>query len=151
MTHHNDRYQVVFYDGEAQLWQGKDDAKIITLLKATHSGVVINRRPLNKLGAKKELTTSLATQNSKCEICTKAVYASEFVGASGKAFHKACFRCKTCNKVMNPIDYCTVDGMFFCPTCYKKNVMAAGGAGKEHDAATFIPSGVRLQRRSSDV
>ena len=145
------KYQVLFYDGEAQLWQGKDDAKIITLLKDTHSGVVINRRPLNKLGAKVVLTTSLATQNAKCEKCGKTVYSNEFVGASGKAFHKACFRCATCNKVMNPIDYCTVDSLFFCPTCYKKNVMAAGGAGKEHDAATFVPSGVRLQRRSSDV
>jgi hypothetical protein len=37
---------------------------------------------------------SLANTNSKCHICAKTVYAMEFIGASGKAFHKNCFRCK---------------------------------------------------------
>jgi hypothetical protein len=38
---------------------------------------------------------------------------------------------KSCNRVLKSSDYCNVDDSFYCPACYKRLVMAAGGAGKE--------------------
>lgn len=129
-----------------QLWQGQDDHEMITLLKDTHTGVLINRRRNNQLrGAPAKAKTSgfsggtQAGTNPKCTVCTKTVYPTEYVSAGDHPFHKTCFRCnnKDCNRVMKSNDYCNVADKFYCPPCYKRLVMAAGGAGKEHDAATF--------------
>ena len=46
------KYHVLWYDAD-QLWQGKDDNVVITLLKDTHPGVVINRRRNKNLGGGK--------------------------------------------------------------------------------------------------
>jgi len=133
------KYGVLFCKKD-QLWQGQDDAEVITLLKDTHDGVVINRRRNNQLGGAKPKTKGFggnalqaAGGNAKCHVCSKTVYQTEYVGASDKAFHKNCFRCmnKECNRVLKASDYCNVDDSFFCPSCYKRLVMAAGGAGKE--------------------
>lgn len=82
--------------------------------------------------------------NSKCSICSKTVYAMEFVGAQDKAFHVNCFRfgssawgsrgdpnrpggglrptasfrvrCCVCNTKLRTTDYSTKDDKFYCPT-----------------------------------
>ena len=80
----------------AQLWQGQNDATVITLLKEEHSGVEIRRRKKSSLVAVSESTSgfgaSMATQNNSCYVCSKRVYQNELVAASDKAFHKNCFR-----------------------------------------------------------
>jgi hypothetical protein len=54
-------------------------------------------------------TGSLQNAQSKCHICSKTVYAMEFVGASDRAFHKGCFRCLTCNCALKPTDCASVE------------------------------------------
>ena len=55
------RYKIVTFKGE-QLWQGKDDDTVITLLTETHTGIKIRRR------LKKNLATvrSDATRHAHC-------------------------------------------------------------------------------------
>jgi len=131
----------VLHCNKDQLWQGQDDNEVITLIKDTHDGVVINRRRHNQLktgaGAKTKGfggNAFSAKETPKCFVCNKNVYAQEYVGASDKAFHKNCFKCmdKTCNRTLKNTDFCNVDDKFFCPSCYKRLVMAAGGPGSEN-------------------
>jgi hypothetical protein len=130
------KYHVV-HANKDQLWQGQDDNEIITLLKGTHSGVLINRRHRTKVGGGTPAKSkgfggnSMANQQQKCHVCKKTVYPMEFVGASDKAFHKSCFRCKTCNCMLKSNDYCNVKDEFYCPTHYKELINLAGGAGNE--------------------
>ena len=114
------KYKVVGYDAE-QLWQGQNDATVVTLLKTTHDGIKI--RPRRSMKNKRTANAkskgfgrgSMSFQNAKCHACTKTVYPMEFVGASDKAFHKACFRCNTCSSTLSKNDYCvSADGMFRC-------------------------------------
>ena len=151
------KYGVLGYDRD-QLWQGQDDAVVITLLKEEHGGIVINRRKKNMLGRGAAPKTrgfgavDLGA-NPKCFVCAKTVYAQEKVVAGGRAFHKACFRCADCNRVLKPSDFCNVNDKFYCEPCYKKLVSAAGGAGKEYAAAPAAgtPEGRMGSRRSSLV
>ena len=130
------KYHVV-HANKDQLWQGQDDNEIITLLKPTHSGVLINRRHRTKVGGGTPAKSkgfggnSMANQQSKCHVCSKTVYPMEFVGASDKAFHKSCFRCKACNCMLKSNDYCNVRDEFYCPTHYKELINLAGGPGQE--------------------
>lgn len=137
------KYHVVDYEGET-LYQGSNDHTVVTLLKDTHDGVEIKRRRKTELkgaptGGKAAGfgTGSLQNAQSKCHICSKTVYAMEFVGASDRAFHKGCFRCLTCNCALKPTDYCTIDDKFYCTPHYTQlflrntNYVAAEHGGKE--------------------
>jgi hypothetical protein len=64
--------------------------------------------------------------NSKCAICQKTVYAMEFVGVSGKALHKNCFRCGACNCILRTDTYATVNDRFFCQPHYEQMFKRAG-------------------------
>ena len=58
----------------------------------------------DKLGDRRKLFASTAKSgfqgvkaSPKCEVCTKPVYGTEKVlDASGRVFHRECFKCKTC-------------------------------------------------------
>jgi len=148
------KYFIVSF-GPDQLWQGKDDAVEITLLKETHSGVLVKRRKLKNMKApgsnvkSKGFGAAALTGNQKCHMCSKTVYQNERVVASDKPFHKSCFRCKVCNTVLKTTDFCTVDDKFFCPTHYREMIMAAGGPGSENKAG--VADNFRKERRLSDV
>eukprot|EP00042_Codosiga_hollandica_P058997 m.898444 g.898444 ORF g.898444 m.898444 type:complete len:477 (+) comp60025_c0_seq10:756-2186(+) len=116
------KYGVVDYEGDL-LFQGKNDATMITLLKEQHDGIEVKKRRRAPAAGKPPTTTgfggpSLQNASSKCHICTKTVYPMEFVGASGKAFHKNCFRCETCKNILKPTDYCTNTDKFYCTPHY---------------------------------
>jgi len=69
-----------------------------------------------------------------CPKCSKQVYFAEEVKAKGEVFHKLCFKCSSCNKLLEPGNFCENDGNIFCKTCYGKNFGPrgygfGGGAG----------------------
>ena len=123
------KQKVVTFEAE-MLFQGQSDAVVITLLKDaipdsdattyTYKQVrnVSRRIKPRKAPATSGFGASLANSNSKCHICTKTVYAMEFMGASGKAFHKNCFRCKVCNGKLKQDTYATVNDGLFCKSHY---------------------------------
>ena len=57
----------------------------------------------------------------KCTICSKRVYQAEYVGASGKPYHKLCFRCFDCKKPLKQSEYAvSSDRNFRCPNHHTK-------------------------------
>lgn len=59
--------------------------------------------------------------SDKCARCNKAVYAAEKVFAAGKPFHKLCFSCSTCKKLLNSMNCCdNSESEIFCKSCYGK-------------------------------
>lgn len=63
---------------------------------------------------------------SKCAVCQRTVYAAEYVGATGRAFHKACFRCGVCKTLLRADTFTTVDGKFYCKPHYEQQFKLAG-------------------------
>ena len=59
-------------------------------------------------------------------MCGKTVYAMEFVGASDKAFHKACFRCTVCKGPLRSDNMATINDKFYCQTHYEQAWKQAG-------------------------
>jgi len=108
--------------------QGQSDDVIVNLLKEKIDDSNIDTYTYRQVRAcsirgprkgKAFGTGTLQGANAKCFICTKTVYAMEFVGASGKAFHKNCFRCKTCSGKLKADSYCTSgNDVFYCKTHY---------------------------------
>jgi len=69
-----------------------------------------------------------------CPRCEKPVYFAEEVKALGNVYHKLCFSCTQCRKLLDPGSITEHDGELYCNNCYKKNFGPkgygfGGGAG----------------------
>ena len=58
--------------------------------------------------------------SDKCYICTKTVYAMEKGEADGMVFHKKCFRCTECKKIVGIGKYASLEGKIYCKTHFKQ-------------------------------
>ncbi|CAF2448927.1 unnamed protein product [Rotaria sp. Silwood2] len=70
----------------------------------------------------------------KCPKCNQNVYAAEEVPAAGKKYHKMCFKCGLCKKMLESTTLAEHEGNLFCKQCYArkfgpKGVGFGGGAG----------------------
>merc|ERR1712212_1088780 len=54
----------------------------------------------------------------KCPKCDKAVYAAEEKIAGGHKWHKGCFKCSMCNKLLDSTNCAEHNGALFCKTCH---------------------------------
>jgi hypothetical protein len=52
--------------------------------------------------------------NPKCALCGKTVYVTEKLDCLNKVWHKGCFRCTTCNQVLNLKTYQSIGGKPYC-------------------------------------
>ena len=50
----------------------------------------------------------------KCEVCTKSVYEQEKLVADERTFHKTCFRCLHCKKVLSLGNYASLNEKTYC-------------------------------------
>lgn len=70
-----------------------------------------------------------------CKVCDKAVYIAEKLEVAGDAFHKSCFRCLKCEKVLGPGGYAALNGKIYCKPHFKQLFMEKGnyssGFGEE--------------------
>lgn len=69
-----------------------------------------------------------------CPRCSKNVYFAEEKQALGKSWHKLCFVCANCKKLLDSGSITEHDGEMFCNSCYRKNFGPkgygfGGGAG----------------------
>ncbi|XP_077979824.1 uncharacterized protein LOC144435135 isoform X2 [Glandiceps talaboti] len=89
-------------DKEQDKGRGKVDSKSssLELLKQSHRG---------------------SSFGDKCAACGKKVYLLERHVASGKLYHRACFRCKDCKATLRPGSYKITDGNQFECTLHKKD------------------------------
>lgn len=61
-------------------------------------------------------------ESNKCARCTKSVYAAEKVSAAGKTYHKLCFNCSTCKKLLSSMNCCdNSEGDIFCKGIFDQN------------------------------
>merc|ERR1711862_507796 len=70
----------------------------------------------------------------KCPVCGKSVYAAEERLAGGFKWHKGCFKCSMCNKMLDSTNNNVRDSKLFCKACYgrkygPKGYGFGGGAG----------------------
>lgn len=69
-----------------------------------------------------------------CPRCDKNVYFAEEVKGLGQVYHKLCFSCSACRKLLDSGSITEHDGQMFCSSCYRKNFGPkgygfGGGAG----------------------
>ncbi|XP_063233355.1 muscle LIM protein Mlp84B isoform X2 [Bacillus rossius redtenbacheri] len=73
-------------------------------------------------------------ENPKCPKCGKSVYAAEEKVAGGLKWHKMCFKCGLCNKLLDSTNCAEHEGELFCKVCHArkfgpKGYGFGGGAG----------------------
>lgn len=95
--------------------------------------------PRRPIGAETDLNSLLTRrqpkfvpQAPKCAKCDKNVYMAEEVRAANKTFHKLCFKCTLCNKLLEPNSLTDHQGDLYCKNCYGKKFGPKGygyGAG----------------------
>ncbi len=59
-------------------------------------------------------------QAPKCAKCSKNVYKAEELRAANKTFHKLCFKCTLCSKLLETNILTEHQGDLFCRNCYAK-------------------------------
>ncbi|XP_064600601.1 cysteine and glycine-rich protein 2-like [Liolophura sinensis] len=57
----------------------------------------------------------------KCPKCGRSVYKAEEVLAAGRAYHKSCFTCLSCNKSLDSVTVTNQREDIYCKACYNKN------------------------------
>nr|XP_053600570.1 muscle LIM protein Mlp84B isoform X7 [Plodia interpunctella] len=72
--------------------------------------------------------------NPKCPKCGKSVYAAEERVAGGLKWHKMCFKCGLCQKLLDSTNCSEHEGELFCKVCHArkfgpKGYGFGGGAG----------------------
>ncbi|XP_031640038.1 muscle LIM protein Mlp84B-like isoform X2 [Contarinia nasturtii] len=88
--------------------------------------------------------------NPKCPKCGKSVYAAEERVAGGYKFHKSCFKCGMCNKMLDSTNCTEHEKELFCKNCHgrkygPKGYGFGGGAG-----CLSMDSGAHLQNQNGD-
>ncbi|KAG8038568.1 hypothetical protein G9C98_006264 [Cotesia typhae] len=85
-------------------------------------------------------------EHPKCPKCSKSVYAAEERVAGGLKWHKMCFKCGLCSKLLDSTNCSEHEGELFCKVCHArkfgpKGYGFGGGAG-----CLSMDQGEHLQR-----
>merc|ERR1711963_778289 len=80
------------------------------------------------------LASLTAKMPGVCPRCSKQVYFAEEKKSQGKSWHKMCFKCKSCNKMLESGSEREHDNEVYCKTCHgrsfgPKGYGFGGGAG----------------------
>lgn len=73
-----------------------------------------------KEGTSTVATPATARKANACQVCEKTVYFMEKLEADKKLYHKACFRCKQCNKALSAGTYASLHGNMYCKPHFKQ-------------------------------
>ncbi|CAH8603370.1 unnamed protein product [Schistosoma margrebowiei] len=64
--------------------------------------------------------------STRCANCSDIVYANERIDAVGKVFHRLCFKCNDCQRLLDRGTACDHNREVFCHNCYIKNFGSKG-------------------------
>ncbi|KAI9281327.1 hypothetical protein BC943DRAFT_329636 [Umbelopsis sp. AD052] len=64
---------------------------------------------------------SFQVNSDLCAKCDKPVYAVELILGAGKKYHKMCFRCLKCNKLLDSTSMVDKGFDIYCRPCYSKD------------------------------
>eukprot|EP00128_Syssomonas_multiformis_P001386 Colp12_sorted_trinity150504_noHs@21545 len=59
-------------------------------------------------------------QSEKCTLCSQTVYPLEKISVDGTVYHKACFRCEECKKMLSLGNYSAIAGKTYCKPHFKQ-------------------------------
>lgn len=90
-----------------------------TLISSSTSSLSTSEIP--RLGYKPKASPWKASVAPSCSRCSKPVYQAELARACGSAWHKTCFTCSECGKLLDSSTLCDRGGNIFCRSCYQKN------------------------------
>ncbi|XP_034185644.1 muscle LIM protein 1 isoform X6 [Osmia lignaria lignaria] len=96
-------------------------------------------------------------EHPKCPKCGKSVYAAEERVAGGLKWHKMCFKCGLCGKLLDSTNCSEHEGELFCKVCHgrkfgPKGYGFGGGAGcLSMDQGEHLKSSEELSRGSNAV
>jgi len=81
-------------------------------------------------------------QTAKCPKCNTSVYAAEEVMVSNNKYHRGCFKCYLCNKMLELQNVTPHDLELYCRACYgkkygPKGVRGGGGVGATAAVVNF--------------
>ncbi|VIO90627.1 Uncharacterized protein BM_BM5540 [Brugia malayi] len=57
-------------------------------------------------------------EHPKCPKCGKSVYAAEEMNAGGYKWHKFCFKCELCNKLLDSTNVAPHEAELYCKQCH---------------------------------
>jgi len=66
------------------------------------------------------------TNPNACGKCGKAVYMAEEILAAGKKWHKMCFKCTNCKKLLDSSTMASHDGDLYCKSCHTRKFGTTG-------------------------
>ena len=76
-------------------------------------------------------------EHPKCPKCGKSVYAAEEMVAGGYKFHKFCFKCSMCNKLLDSMTVAEHGSELYCKICHGRKYGPKGvGYGQGAGALT---------------
>lgn len=130
----------------------------------TTSTIRTTNIPFKNISADAELSELLIRKQPKftpsapkCAKCEKSVYKAEEIRAANKTFHKLCFKCSSCNKLLEPNILTEHQGDLYYKNCYAKNFGPKGygygsGAGVlSSDSNTSLTSPSNVVNSSVSV
>lgn len=101
--------------GKDSLWSNKNyqfETKEASFYQASTPN--IDRKVAKKI--------NFAIDNTdKCPKCKKSVYAQEMIKAFNNSYHKACFRCISCNNALQTNKLAEHENELYCQNCYGNN------------------------------
>ena len=68
----------------------------------------------------------IVTNPNACGKCNKPVYMAEEVLAAGKKWHKMCFKCANCKKLLDSSTMASHDGELYCKSCHTRKFGTTG-------------------------
>ena len=103
---------------EAKNTKAEDTQKVAVEQKANSAqGDSLKASQQDRIRPKRKVTIS--TSNPKCPVCGKPVYFTERVEVKKDVFfHKNCFKCKICNKVLSQNKFIFYNGETLCNACH---------------------------------
>ena len=102
----------------ASLTDSSHELTSLPIFSSSQTNVFSNDPELSGLLMRKN--PKFTPQAPKCAKCNKNVYMAEELRAANKTFHKLCFKCTLCSKLLEPNILTEHQGDLFCKNCYGK-------------------------------
>ena len=113
--------------GPKGVWTGQtvgclsdESLKAVTKAGASNLTSVLGEKPSNSLSTQERNHTPTFGGAPKCKRCNKRVYAAEMVTALDSKWHKLCFKCEECDKLLETGKETVHDEKSYCQNCHGK-------------------------------
>nr|XP_027213510.1 muscle LIM protein Mlp84B-like isoform X4 [Penaeus vannamei] len=89
-----------------------------------------------------------APENPKCPKCGKSVYHAEARVVGDISFHKECYKCSMCNKMLDSTNSNCHENILYCKTCHGRKFGPKGYGFGGGAAGLSMDTGAHLEKRN---